>query len=187
VERTNAHAIFGRWRTIALTSPSENYRLIPLTQGQFALVDIEDYAIQAQWKWYAWWNQFTRSYYAVRNIRMPDGTRRKLWMHREILGLSFKSSARGDHKQSGQTLDNRRCNLRIADVFTNAQNSRPCRNKKYGSLKGAIWYARKKRWRAEINIWGTKNRGPFRESEQEAHDDYCDMATRHFGEFARLA
>jgi hypothetical protein len=51
-----------------MTTPSEqSYRTIPLTQGQFALVDEADYESLAVFKWHAIWNINTKSFYAVRN------------------------------------------------------------------------------------------------------------------------
>ena len=62
-------------------------RLIPLTQGQFAMVSPHRYKDLMRWKWYAWWNPTTRSYYAVRTVQMPDGRRVSIYMCRFILGL----------------------------------------------------------------------------------------------------
>ena len=51
-----------------MTFPShELYREIPLTQGQFATVDADNYEWLSQFKWSARWAKNTRSYYAIRN------------------------------------------------------------------------------------------------------------------------
>ena len=59
---------------------------ITLTQGQFAIVDDEDFERLTRHKWYALWDTGTRSYYAVRDERGVDGKIRKIRMHREIMG-----------------------------------------------------------------------------------------------------
>ena len=41
-------------------------RAIPLTQGQWALVDDADYEWLMQYEWCAQWDKDTRSFYAVR-------------------------------------------------------------------------------------------------------------------------
>lgn len=46
----------------------DNTRRIPLSQGQFAIVDASNYDWLIQWKWYAQWNPKTRSFYAVRTL-----------------------------------------------------------------------------------------------------------------------
>ena len=40
-------------------------RHIPLSQGQVAIVDAEDYEFLMQWNWYAAWMPSTQSYYAT--------------------------------------------------------------------------------------------------------------------------
>src|SRR3990172_7104034 len=57
-------------------------KLIPLTQGQFAIVDDEDYQWLSQWKWHA--RKHGNAYYAVRDVRQNE-KRKLIRMHREIL------------------------------------------------------------------------------------------------------
>lgn len=42
---------------------------IPLTQGQVAIVSDEDYEDLSQFKWFAYYSTFTRSFYAKRKVR----------------------------------------------------------------------------------------------------------------------
>jgi len=46
-------------------------REIPLTQGQVAIVDDEDYEWLSQFKWYAKWCPEIRGYRAAHNIFLP--------------------------------------------------------------------------------------------------------------------
>jgi hypothetical protein len=53
----NSQAVEGH----RMTSPSLDYRLIPLSQGQFAKVDAADYEWLNHWKWNARWAARGRS------------------------------------------------------------------------------------------------------------------------------
>jgi hypothetical protein len=97
----------------AVVPPSESYRLIPLTQGQFAIVDIADFEWLNQWRWFASWGD---GFYARRRVRGKN-----LLMHREI--LQPRKGYLVDHR-NGNTLDNRRENLREATTSVNAINRR---------------------------------------------------------------
>lgn len=90
-----------------MTSPTELYREIPLTQGQVALVDASDYEWLMQWKWFALWNKTSRSFYAARNPKNIDGKRAHIRMNRLILGLEYGDPRMGDHRD-GNTLNNLR-------------------------------------------------------------------------------
>ena len=83
---------------------------IPLTQNQVALIDDEDYELVSQYKWCARWSPGMRSYYAVTNIRKPDGKRIHLQMHRLITNAQKGEVV--DHI-SHNTLDNRKSELRL--------------------------------------------------------------------------
>ena len=94
----------------------QSYRLIPLTKGQNAIVDKEDYDFLNQWSWFASFDK--KTCYAARR-RIVDGRAEKIYMHRVILGLT---DLMADHKNHN-TLDNRRCNLRPATAYLNALNN----------------------------------------------------------------
>ena len=93
---------------------------IPLTQGQYAIVDDEDYEWLSQWKWHAYWNRHTRSYYAVRNSR-HGRHRYKIYMSRQIMGLTYKDGKIIDHRNHN-TIDNRMANLRVVSQQENVWN-----------------------------------------------------------------
>jgi hypothetical protein len=123
------------WRRLVAGYP---YRRIPLTQGQFALVDPEDYAELAKHKWCA--SRQSNTFYAVRS---EHG--RQIRMHRVVLhappGLVV------DHiNHDGR--DNTKRNLRSCTKAENACNQRPqqgCSSQYIGvgRLKGTNkWYAR---------------------------------------------
>ena len=98
-------------------------KTIPLTQGQFAIVDDGDYEELNQYKWFAQWSPHTRSYYAARQIRMSNGKQTQERIHRVILGLERGDKRIGDHLNH-VTLDNRRSNIRIATGSMSNRNRR---------------------------------------------------------------
>ena len=87
---------------------------IPLTQGQFAIVDDDDFDFINQWKWFAYYDKDTDSYYAVRSI----GPKRIL-MHREI--MKTPKGLLVDHINHN-TLDNRKKELRNVTSQQSAMN-----------------------------------------------------------------
>ena len=60
----------------------DNMKRISLTQGQFALVDDEDYKRVNQYKWYASYSPRTQSFYAARQIKGIVRRQRELPMAR---------------------------------------------------------------------------------------------------------
>ena len=168
-----------------MTSPlGKLYREISLTQGQIAIVSPEDYERLNQFTWFAQWADHTQSFYAVRNARGSDGGRVFIRMHREILGLGRGDNRHGDHI-SGDTLDNRRENLRIATNAENCRNKKMHRNNAVG-LKG-VNILPSGRFRAQIMVNGKKLRIGTFDSPEEAHAAYCQAAKVHHGDFARNA
>jgi hypothetical protein len=155
---------------------------IPLSQGLSTTVDDVDFELLNQWKWYASWNEATKSFYAVRNDR-SSGRHRQVRMHRFILGLEYGDERQGDHI-NGDTLDNRReTNLRISTRSENCSNQKKRRNNTSG-YKGVYWHSTKKYWFAAI---GFKRKlihlGSF-ETPELCRDAYIEAAKKHHGEFA---
>lgn len=105
---------------------SSGYRLIPLTQGLFALVSPEDYNYLRRVKWHA--RKDGNTFYAVRRKKRNelDGEGEFILMHRviaESLGLLDEKHPEVDHiNRNG--LDNRRTNLRGVSRRQNRTNSR---------------------------------------------------------------
>lgn len=80
------------------------------------------------------------------------------------------------------TLDNRRCNLRVASRSQNAANCKGRGNK----YKGVWWDEEKQRWRARITVnYQGYNLGRF-DNEEDAAIAYNVAAQLFFGEFALL-
>lgn len=170
------------------TPSNELYSTIPLTQGQFAIVDVTSYDWLMQWKWCAHWSPSTHSFYAVRRVPLGNNKRESIYMHRQILGLRYGDKRRGDHRNH-DTLDDRRENLRIVSQVENCQNQKVRSDNKTG-CKGVCVY-KGRRYRSKISVKGVeKHLGYFHltpEGLQAATDAYLFAADLYFGEFAFLA
>lgn len=148
---------------------------VPLTQGKFALVDTRDgWVLSHPWCYGKTWH----CEYASRRV---DG--KKVYMHRELLGLAANDKVEVDHRD-GNGLNNRRDNLRLATHQQNLQNQRP----RGGSSKyrGVFWDKSKARWKASIRLGARRFwLGSF-STELEAAVAYNRRAKELFGDRARL-
>jgi hypothetical protein len=103
-------------------------------------------------------------------------------MHRQILGAPPGQQV--DHI-NGDTLDNRRVNLRLATHGQNQHNRGKYRNNKSG-YKGVSWDKAAGKWRAQIKFNNKKyNLGRYHDP-IEAALAYDAAAIRLHGAFARL-
>ena len=162
----------------------DSYREIPLTQGQVALVSIEDYPAISQHKWYAKWYPGIKGFYAQRHVTRSPGKQDSVLMHRVILGLEKGDPREGEHKEQSHTLDNRRENLRIATTAENQRNQRRNVTNKTG-FKG-VHQRPNGKFRVDIRIDGRKRTIGSSYVAAEAARIYDRAALKHFGEFAHI-
>ena len=160
-------------------------REIQLTRRQVAQVDDADYDWLNRYTWRALWSHTSHAFYAIRVTSRKDG-RKTILMHREILGLPPGDPRRGDHKETGDTLNNQRSNLRIA---SSSQNSCNCRKRGHNTsgFKGVSLRKSVGNYLVQIVVGGVHHYlGTFPTAE-EGHKVYCEAAKRLHGEFARSA
>jgi hypothetical protein len=143
---------------------------IPLGNGKSAMVDDNDFAHLSKWRWCDNGNGYAR-----RNA----GKQGKQFMHRVILGASDGSHV--DHV-NGDSLDNRRLNLRYATQRQNVQNGKIRKTNLLG-IKGVS--RNRLKFRARIVINGSERHLGSFDTIQEAKDVYDKAAKEHFGEYAR--
>jgi len=190
--RTAANTVIGTVHKSCHFLRTPKMKKIKLTQGQFALVDDEDYDWINQWNWHA--IKKGRTYYAKRNVRYglrKENKSKSIYMH--YLLLTVPEGKLTDH-QNGNGLDNRRRNLRSCSYAENARNQKTQRRQKSSKYKGVSWHKGqiykgkqyKGKWMAHIKInKKTFHLGLFID-EVVAAQTYDQKAIKLFGEFAYL-
>jgi hypothetical protein len=158
------------------------FKRIPLTRGKFAIVDTEDYARLATYKWHLAIG--TSSSYAARWHRSEHcKQRKKIWMHRQI--ISVPEGMVCDHiNRNG--LDNRKANLRPATVSQNLSNRAKRKTKTRSKYKGLEWDRIQRKWKARIQMNNRKIYIGAFDNEREAAKAYDKKARQLFKEFACL-
>lgn len=151
---------------------------IPVNNGRFeALVDEEDFEKLIQYKWYV---AGSRQQYACRQFQKKR-IKHYVYMHREI--VQAPEGMIVDHI-NGNTLDNRKDNLRVCTISENAHNSKKPVNNTSG-YKGVHYYKSRNKYTAKIMVNRKEyNLGYFNTAE-EASAAYRAAAKIYHGEFAR--
>ena len=155
---------------------------IPLSQGLYAIVDDDMYDYLNQWKWYAGKERHGK-YRAMRKEKV-DGKWRTIYMHRVV--CPAPSHMVIDHI-NGNSLDNRRANLRPCSQRENSYNKQTTMKMltfKKSRYKGVS--AQNGRWRARIYVNGKHIHLGIYDTEVEAAKAYDRAARQTFGEYARL-
>lgn len=162
--------------------PSIGY--VPLTRGNFALVDADDVPLLQR---YNWATQKSAKAPCYAHTTIYKGPKQPSWvrMHRFLLGVSEPTTL-VDHR-NGNTLDNRRTNIRAATNSQNGMNSK-VRKTNLSGLKGAyrsVTPAGTVRFTSSVMVNGTTHHlGSFRTAEA-AHEAYLARAKELQGEFFR--
>lgn len=147
---------------------------IPLTMGEFAIVDDEDYEYLSQWKW--WRNRG----YAIRSF-MVKGKRHIILMHRVIMQAPLNKLV--DHID-GNILNNQKHNLRICTHSENMRNQHSVSGT--SKYKGVYWSKDKNKWAAQIRSSNKKKFLGYFSNEKDAALAYNKAAVELHGEFAKL-
>lgn len=166
---------------------TSDYITIPLTQGQFALIDVE-FSDLCKLTWYAHKNptrSSDRCYVAGTNIKQLNGNYKSKLMHRiilsRVLNRELLPHEQVDHVDLNP-LNNRVSNLRLATPSQNCVNKKK-RSDSTSPYKGVTYQKDSKNWRAYIFENGhIRTLGCFKTPEL-AHAAYCERAKELHGEF----
>lgn len=152
-------------------------REIALTQGRVSLVDDEDFEAQSVFPWCV--SVIGKHPYAKRRCNVRKTI---VYLHREI--MCPPTGFVVDHI-NGDTLDNRRENLRIASKQGNAANRGLDAHNKSG-FKGVFWHKQTSKWAASATVNGRRIYFGFFDDPVSAAKAHNEGAVKHFGEFAWL-
>lgn len=156
-------------------------KTLPLTKGQVALVDDEDFDRVSGFKWTAVNGKNDNTFYAHRHIKI-DGKWKHQKMHRLIVGANH--SEKVDHID-GNGCNNQKQNLRKC---THQQNMRNMRIHNKNGFKGVTLLPKKpvRPYVAHITLEGKHKHIGYFDTALEAAVAYNQKAVEHYGEFARL-
>lgn len=153
---------------------------IPLSKGLVAVVDAEDAAWARQFKWHA--HNSRGLIYARRTQHIAgngkNGTKLRLRMHREIMNPADDMVV--DHI-NGNTLDNRRSNLRTVTRSENMRNVEGAQSCSATGIRGIEYDKGRDRWRATIRVDGKRIRAGCFKTKEEAAALRLELEQKHHG------
>jgi hypothetical protein len=159
--RSCGYCSYAKATTAPAAPPGSRY--VPLTGGEFALVDEADYEKTMCFQW-------------------SSGG---MYPHRSSLRLHvFLMGRKGIDHINGDKLDNRRANLRFATQLQNSWN-KPKSSRNTSGFKGVSYDKRTKKWVAHIKARGVQHWLGRHDSAEAAAAVYDAAAHRLHGEFAR--
>ena len=156
---------------------------IQLPRGYTALVDDGDFAFLSQFKWEVdvRKGQVYAKMYVEERANGVRIRRRVFYLHRYIMGATERAVF-VDHR-SGDSLDNRRGNLRICTQAENSRNKKQMPSK--SGFKG-VHPTPSGRWAAKLMLnYKSVSAGTY-DTPEDAARAYDQKAVECFGQFARL-
>lgn len=108
---------------------------------KIVLIDDEDYDKIKLYKWYVAYDPTIKNFYVVSMVGKVDNKRKRVSIHRIITNAEKEYVV--DHI-NGNTLDNRKINLRMCTHMENQRNSKKRNNKKESNYKGVYLLKNKK-------------------------------------------
>lgn len=149
---------------------------IALDGGFFVIVDDEDYEYLSAYKWHR-----NRTGYARRTLK-HKGKSYVSQMHRLILGMEYGGDLTVDHI-NGNTLDNRKENLRICTRSENQWNRINSKNNTSG-YKGVSFHSATGQWRGRVSAHKVEYSVGYFETKELANEAVCEFRKKIHGCFS---
>lgn len=143
------------------------------------LIDDEDYDKIKDYKWHI---SMIHGYKRVKTCFYINKKRITIYLHRFIMNVSKDKQV--DHKNHN-TLDNRKCNLRICTSQQNTWNQAIHKNNTSG-IKGVCWHKARNKYNAKIAFNSKNMHIEYFDSKEDAKNAYNKKALELYGEFAYL-
>lgn len=153
-------------------------KYINLTKNQRTLVDDDVHDLLSKHKWHATWSKSANGFYGARKI-----SGKNCFIHRDILGLHPGNPLEGDHI-NGNTLDNRRDNLRKVTHRQNLMNCRKHRDNTSG-YPGVTFHKNMQKWESRYTHNQKRKHIGYFESKIDAAQASLLFRFIHYGEFMR--
>lgn len=138
------------------------------------LIDDEDYHKVMSQRWYPNRRKSGKRVYFLSHYLLENGEKKNIQLHRYIMNCHINDLSIIDHI-NGDTLDNRKCNLRKCTIAENSRNSMLSISNTSG-YKGVSFFKQREKWKAEITL-----------NSKTYHIKYCDdlvEAARFYDMFA---
>jgi hypothetical protein len=151
-------------------------KIIYGSKNEEIIVDDEDYDYLSKFNWNCY-------YFYARTFKRPKETNKLVGfcMHNMIMKISSKTVF-VDHI-NGNTLDNRKENLRLCSPTENCYNKKRSKNNTTG-FKGVVYHKRDKKFQATVKFKGKTIYLGYFNTAEEAGEAYDKKALELFGEYS---
>jgi hypothetical protein len=158
-----------------------DFRRIYLGEGIWTILDQEDYYLYGHIKWCL--GAHRARAYAISGARDRKGKIQTISLHGVI--MKPRKGLVVDHR-NGDSLDNRKANLRLATRTQNSCNKQKTKSKTTSKYIGVSYEKGQKRWAVKVKYRGKSHWVGGFKSEIEAAKARDKAAKKYHGEFARL-
>lgn len=155
-------------------------KILKLSQGKYTIVDDADFEWLNQWKWYA--SKQGKAFYAVRHDIERDGKCLRIPMHRLI--MNTPKGMVTDHID-GNTLDNRRVNLRACTNKENVRNRVSLDKRNKSGVTGVSFKKSNGKWVGNIMVDKKQIHLGLFENIEKAIEARREAEIKYFGAFAK--